>query len=104
MKLALALGKTLRELLDPQTGLNSAEIAEWIAFDRISPFGDWRADYRMGVLAAQQHNMWSESKKSPIDYVPDFMPEPESDCMTGKQVETFLRAYFGVQEAFKKGG
>lgn len=32
--------------------MSSREFAEWMAYNRLEPFGDLRADYRSGMLAA----------------------------------------------------
>lgn len=46
MSLALRLGRTLHELRET---LTASELKMWLAFDRISPIGDWRGD----IQAAQ---------------------------------------------------
>lgn len=48
MRLALALGRSHRELLET---VDAAELAEWEAFDTICPFGDeWRQIARLGTV------------------------------------------------------
>lgn len=46
MSLALRMGRTLHEL---RNSLTASELKMWIAYDRLSPVGDWRGD----VQAAQ---------------------------------------------------
>lgn len=46
MSLALRLGRTVNEL---RMSLTASELKMWIAYDRLSPIGDWRGD----VHAAQ---------------------------------------------------
>ena len=46
MSLALRMGRTLHELCKT---LTASELKMWIAFDNVSPIGDWRGD----VQAAQ---------------------------------------------------
>lgn len=46
MSLALRMGRTLHEL---RNSLTASELKMWIAYDRMSPVGDWRGD----VQAAQ---------------------------------------------------
>ncbi|ERK18618.1 hypothetical protein L579_1942 [Pantoea sp. AS-PWVM4] len=46
MSLALRLGRTLHELRET---LTASELKMWLAYDRISPIGDWRGD----IQAAQ---------------------------------------------------
>ena len=52
--------------------------AEWMAFAKIEPFGEERADLRMGIIAAKLHNMW-RGKNDPIAKPEDFMPKFEED-------------------------
>ena len=55
--------------------MTSAELAEWRAFDRVEPFGEYRADLRMGILAATIVNINRGKRAKPV--VPrDFMPFP----------------------------
>lgn len=52
-KLALALGKTVGELLTGQAGpMSGEELADWEAYDLIEPFGEWRADMRAAQTTA----------------------------------------------------
>lgn len=73
MKLALRLGRTVRELL---AGITSAELTEWRAFDLIEPIGDDRMDLGFGIVSAQIANWAGKSLKEgaepakPLDYMP----------------------------------
>jgi hypothetical protein len=69
MKLALALGKTRRELL---ASLDSAELTFWMAFDRVDPFGQERGDLRAGMIAANYSN-WKRSPNAERFKPSDFM-------------------------------
>lgn len=53
MSLALRLGRTLHEL--GQT-ITASELKMWIAYDRISPIGDWRADAQAAQIAVATLN------------------------------------------------
>lgn len=60
---------TVRELLER---IDSAELSEWLAYDRIDPFDDgyWQA----GMIAATVANAMGSGKRT---YRPaDFMPRP----------------------------
>ncbi|WP_448309785.1 phage tail assembly protein T [Pantoea sp. PGP6] len=46
MTLALRLGRTFHEIRET---LSASELKMWIAYDRLSPIGDWRGD----IQAAQ---------------------------------------------------
>lgn len=48
-RLALALGLPVREML---ASMGSDELTEWMAYYQLEPFGDYRADYRSGVVAS----------------------------------------------------
>lgn len=56
---------------------------EWLAYYRQEPFGEERADVRMGMLAAHMANMWAREKGDPPydwrDFVPRYGGEPEAD-------------------------
>lgn len=56
-----------------QAGMSSREFTEWMAFDSIEPFGEPRADLRMGILAACSVNHSMAPPKSPARPM-DFMP------------------------------
>jgi hypothetical protein len=51
-------------------------MAEWIAYDRLEPIGEERADFRVGLLCSMMVNIakavWGDSKQpvSPLDYMP----------------------------------
>lgn len=47
-RLALRLGRSVRELLHT---VGAGEIAEWAAYDRISPIGDERGDLHAAIVA-----------------------------------------------------
>ena len=53
MSLALRLGRTLHEL---RHSLTASELKMWIAFDRISPVGDWRGDVQAAQVATAAFN------------------------------------------------
>lgn len=48
MSLALRLGRTLHEL---RQTITASELKMWIAFDRVSPIGDWRGDAQAAQIA-----------------------------------------------------
>ena len=70
-KLAIALGKTVEQL---GRELSSHELSEWMAYYRLEPFGEERADLRAGIIASTVVNC--TPRKSPRQYRPaDFMPQ-----------------------------
>lgn len=60
----------MRELLNR---IGSDELTEWMAFYQLEPFGDYRADYRSGVIASTFANAHRAQDASPFK-VEDFMP------------------------------
>ncbi|HQZ40677.1 MAG TPA: DUF4035 domain-containing protein [Vicinamibacterales bacterium] len=56
--------------------MSAREFGEWMAFYTLEPFGDSRADLRMGVLAALTANIARDEKRRSKPYeVDDFMPK-----------------------------
>lgn len=76
--MALALGLTVDELL---TRVGSRELTEWMAYARLEPFGEPRADLRMGITAALIANCHRNPQHRAEPYTPeDFMPRLEADA------------------------
>ncbi len=59
--------------------MSSREFTEWAAYAQLEPFGEQRADLRMGILAALQANMNRDPKKTKQFTPEDFMPSFESE-------------------------
>ncbi|AGN83564.1 DUF4035 domain-containing protein [Kosakonia quasisacchari] len=53
MSLALRLGRTFHEL---RHSITASELKMWIAYDRISPIGDWRGDAQAAQIAVATLN------------------------------------------------
>ena len=65
-------------------GMSSAEMAEWMAYAMIEPFGESRADLRMGIIASLLANIHRDPKKrrqayKPEDFIPQFQMETNID-------------------------
>lgn len=57
--------------------LNRRQLLEWIAFARIRPFGEHRADIRSALQTFWLRNAWLENlEHTPEDYMPDFGDGP----------------------------
>lgn len=51
-------------------------LGEWLALYRIDPWGEWRADLRMGIHASVLANVNRDPKRKPQPYTADdFMPK-----------------------------
>lgn len=74
---------TVRELL---TRMDSKEISEWMAYYRLEPFGEERADLRSGIIASILANV--HRKKGAAAFGPeDFMyraEQPEAKPTAGE--------------------
>lgn len=61
MTLALRLGRTLKEI---RGTLSASELKMWIAYDRLSPIGDFRGDIQAAQISAAVLN--SQGAKTTI--------------------------------------
>lgn len=78
-RLALALGLPVREML---ASMGSDELTEWMAYYQLEPFGDYRADYRSGVVAstfANAHRAKDANPFRPEDFMPFLEKRPPAD-------------------------
>jgi hypothetical protein len=67
--------------------LTSHQIAEWIAYDRLEPFGEPRADLRNAILCRLVASLVS-TKEHPAPAIKDFMPDFDSIyLMDEKKIE-----------------
>ncbi len=83
--------------------MSSREFAEWIAYHQIEPFGEERADWRAGMIAATMANIFRDAKKRRKPYKPqDFMPKveekKEQTWQDQLQIVRMLNAAFGGKE------
>lgn len=64
---------TVRQLL---ASIDSVELTEWMAFERLEGFGSLVDDLRIGQVAATVANVNRDSKARPQPFRPsDFMPQ-----------------------------
>lgn len=61
--------------------LSSRELVEWMEFARLEPFGDERADLRMGIETSSLVRLWADPKKAkgitPATFMPFLAREPK---------------------------
>lgn len=62
---------TVRDLL---ANIGSDEFTEWMAFERIEPFGAMADEFRLGAIAAATFNAQRTSEKDPYLTPDQFMP------------------------------
>lgn len=66
---------THEALLDSMSG---RELAEWMAYYQVEPFGDVRGDLQAAMITAMIANVNRDQKKHPKPYQPEeFMPKFE---------------------------
>ena len=97
--LALRLGRTVNELL--QT-ISSAELTEWMAFDSISPIGDWRQDLAAAQIASVIAETHRDRKSRPKPFAPrDFMPfveKQDESVEVSREIRSVLAPLMGKKK------
>jgi hypothetical protein len=83
-RLALELGKTVREL---ETGLSSAEFDEWAMFEAQEPFGYRRHNMHAGIMAAASIAPHVRKGKKPPTYR-DFMLKDAATAQSERKAQT----------------
>ncbi|WP_313508345.1 DUF4035 domain-containing protein [Kosakonia sacchari] len=84
MSLALRLGRTLHEL---RQTITASELKMWIAYDRVSPIGDWRGDAQAAQIAMATLN--SQGGKYEIkDLILKFGQQDETEEIS--ELETWM--------------
>ncbi len=92
----MALGKTRAQLLSE---LSQRELVEWHCYAELEPFGEPRADYRMGMIAATLANTHRDPKKKATPFQPsDFMPTFEPGATVDDEARA-TRVYAVAREA-----
>ncbi|MBM3114548.1 phage tail assembly protein T [Jeongeupia naejangsanensis] len=78
--------------------LPAGQLWRWMAFDELEPFGEIRADFRAGIIAASNTNLHLPKGKkalSPLDFMPFLQrddTEPSPSPASRSHVETGLMA------------
>lgn len=95
--------------------MSARELSEWMAYDRIDPFGEERGDLRAGILASLLANINRDRKKksdpfSPLDFMPVVQRNQEIDRAYDQArkpnpgVAQQVRGIFGAMAGRKKRG
>lgn len=89
--------------------MSAREFGEWMAFYALEPFGDNRADLRIGILAALTANIARDEKRRSKPYeVDDFMPKfdrTEKEAQPWEEqlaLVEMLNAAFGGEDKRKR--
>ena len=101
MKLSLQLGIPYSRLAEE---ISSAELSLYMAYDRIQPFGDYRADIRNAQILHQQAEMHRNREKDPEPYtLNDFIPfQPYGVRVESKKDRTSRAATSQMRENLRK--
>lgn len=94
MQLALKLGKTVQELYEQ---MGAYEFSLWAAEYARNPWGEERADLRMGILASAVVNVSGKTVKrggevKPSDYMPFQKKTDDEDEFINVDPATFLKS------------
>lgn len=81
---------TVAELSDR---MSNRELVEWMEFARLEPFGDERADLRMGIETSSLVRMWADPKKSKQITPATFMPFLERAPQPQKSPQELAAAF-----------
>lgn len=82
---------------EAQQRISAHEFAEWLAYDRLSPFGPEREDWRAGMVASKIVNIFA-GKGTRLAKPEDFMPtfpdkrEREDDASVPDKIWNFLKS------------
>jgi formiminotetrahydrofolate cyclodeaminase len=75
--------------------MSSSEVADWMAYERLEPWGEERADLRTGILASLVANVTrgkDQKPYGPAEFMPDFEPKEESDGAKTEQQDLISKA------------
>lgn len=71
---------------------DSLEIAEWMAFETIEPFGYDSENHRIGVLTSLIANCHRNEKKQPKPFIPQFFFPHSDDVNPSEKAEQEQKA------------
>lgn len=72
--------------------MTASEFAEWIAYSRVEPFGDRRADQRAWLAVAAMGNIAGGGSTDLREVLPEFTPPATPD-----EVAAQVRAFFELK-------
>lgn len=77
--------------------LTSRQVAEWLAYAQVEPWGEDRADLRAGIVAATVANAFRRQDSrafTPQDFMPDFAEDEDPDAASARLMAA-LKAALG---------
>lgn len=76
--------------------LSSQQLAEWLAFFQLEPWGEERADLRAGIVASTIANVNRPAKRKkafePKEFMPQFGVEPDDAELAALRLMAQMRA------------
>lgn len=98
------MGRTADEL---GRALSAAEMAEWVAYFELEPWGEHRMDLRFGMLGSIILNLFRERGKRPVepaDLCPDFAGDRRRGADLREMGPGEVRALAGAMAEALQGG
>lgn len=95
----MALGKTQKEIIDPKIGISKEELIEWMAYQRIKPFGYDEERRRIGTVCASIWNSAGKTCSDTVEWTDFFRPsweEPEEKPKSKFDFDTFFTVFTGA--------
>jgi len=77
LDLCMQMGKTQKEILNPITGLDRQDLIEWMAYQRIKPFGYDEDRRRSGMICMAVYNSAGKSISDEVEWTDFFRPSWE---------------------------
>ncbi len=105
LDLCRELGKTQKELLNPETGLDKEDLLEWMAYKQIKPFGYDEERRRIGMICAAVSNSAGKTYKDNVEWTDFFRPsweEFEEKPKSKFDFDTFFTVFTGAAVPIKK--
>lgn len=69
--------------------MSASEFAEWIAYSRVEPFGERRADARAWLAVAAMRNIAGGTKTNLAEVLPEFTP-PDTPEQVAQRIHEFF--------------
>lgn len=82
-----------------QQEVDAQEFAEWMAYARVEPFGESRADLRCAIIACVLANIWARKGRryKPSDFMPEF--DRSVKRQSAAQMEQILAGFMVAHNA-----
>jgi hypothetical protein len=69
-----------------QREMSEREFQEWLVYEQLEPWDEWRADLRSATICATMANVWRGKDSEPFTPA-DFMPDFEAQAVTAEEAE-----------------